>query len=400
MRDFLLGRPSKDHDIATSARPDEICELFPRSITVGKAFGVIKVPVEEGVLLEIATFREDLAYEDHRHPLAIAFSSPIEDALRRDFTINAFFYDSKGTRILDMVNGMEDLRARKIRAIGDPSLRFHEDALRLLRAVRFASVLGFEIEPVTEEAIIARSKLVRKVSPERIRDELTLMWKGPRPEIALELLARLGLLSRVLPELDALRTSGVVMGAAGGDPWKQTLKCVELLVKHSSERSMELAWAGVLAEVGRVAGPARDTSQVVRSIGERLKMSNDEIQRIVALVEEQSKFKDVFQMREATLQRFIRQPGFSDALLLQRAIATAQDGNLMPYQVCAVRYQELKSQPTMDTKIITGEDLIQLGFRPGPTFSEILRSVEDLVLENKLASKEQALEYVVTHFVR
>ncbi len=414
VRDFLLGRETKDHDIATSAGPDELCRIFPEAITVGKAFGVIKVPIEgQEFPLEIATFREDLEYRDHRHPTGVLFAGPSEDARRRDFSINALFFDPKTSRILDTVGGMEDLQAGVIRAIGDPSARFQEDALRLLRAVRFATALGFEIEPETAQAIAARAKLISKVSNERIRDELTAMLLGPRPVAAVKLLSEFGLLKRILPEVEAMRGVRQIpdWDDKAGDVWNHSLRVLDQLAKQNPKRSFALAWAALLHDVGKPVASMKSGgknfnsheiygSNLVKSIGDRLKMPRAEILRIAAMVEDHLKFKDVFQMRESTLQRFVREPHFEELLALHRADAMASDGNLAAYEFCSTRYQEYKNTPQDgDQRLITGEDLIQMGFKPGPSFSEILRTVEDLALERKLTTKDEALEYVVKHFV-
>lgn len=399
VRDFLLGLagqeagPAKDHDIATSASPDELCALFPRAITVGKAFGVIKVPVgppagegvaSSSVLLEIATFREDLDYQDHRHPAAVRFAGPEEDARRRDFTINALYYDPKTSRILDSVGGVEDLGARRIRAIGDPHERFREDALRLLRAVRFSARLGFAIDPETEEALRARAKLILKVSAERVRDELSLMWTGPRPALALSALASYGLLEHVLPEVESRRAHRIME-----------------LLGQLAERPSALAWAALLLEASRdAARSAPGPAAVVRAVTERMRMSREEADRVALLVEEQPKFREAFKMRESTLQRFLRQPGFEQMLALHRLDAIVTDGNLAFHEFLQTRRNEWRRMPEKSPKLLAGSDLVQLGLRPGPEFAEILRVVEDLALESKLSTKEEALEYVVRHFVR
>jgi poly(A) polymerase len=385
VRDFLLGRESKDHDIATSAEPDELCRLFPEAITVGKAFGVIKVPIAPDVVLEIATFRKDLEYHDHRHPQGVLFAGPTEDARRRDFTVNALFLDHKAGRILDTVEGYEDLQNHLIRAIGDPLERFKEDALRLLRAVRFTTTLAFTLDPATADALRARAKLITKVSAERVRDELTLMLTGPNPSLAVQLLSDVTLLRLVLPEVEDLR---------GRPLWKQTLRSLEFLARKEPKRPPALAWAALLRNIAKPATVAKAAS----AIATRLKMSRADHDQIVHWVEEHTKFKDVFQMRESTLTRFVRQPGFEQLLALHAADAAATDGNLAFHEFAASRYDEQKRIGASD-KLLTGEDLIQLGLRPGPRFSEILRVIEDLALERKLASKEEALEYVVKHFV-
>ncbi len=387
VRDFLLKKESKDHDIATDASPDEICDLFPNSVTVGKAFGVIKVPLknEPARFLEIATFREDVGYQDHRHPKKVRFAGAIEDARRRDFTINAFFYDYKTSRVLDATGGYDDLKAGVIRAIGKASERFKEDALRLLRAIRFTAALGFELEAETARSIELRAKLIMRVSPERIRDELTMMWAGPRPAEALTLLSEHDLLHHVLPEVEALKTKKL---------WQHTLKVLRFLQKQNPRRSPALAWAAVLH---RVEGERK-----AAEIAERLKMSRHEVSQIEKMVEEQKKFREAFSMREATLQRFIRQPHFEDLLSLHRADAMALDGNLAYYEFCRSRWEELRKSRASEplTGLLTGKDLIQLGLQPGPEFSRILKTVEDLCLERKFHDKEEALEYVVKYFVK
>ena len=414
VRDFLLGKEPKDLDIATSADPDLLCELFPNAVTVGKAFGVIKVPVgSEYPLLEIATFRQDLEYRDHRHPKGVVFSGPFQDALRRDFTINALFYDSKSQRILDFTTGLEDLRSKVIRAIGVPSDRFKEDALRLLRAVRFKTRLGFQLEEKTREAIESRAKLITKVSAERIRDELTLMLTGPLPAQSLELLSELGLLKLILPELEDLKgVAQIPSSHPNEDVWHHLLKMMELLARFKPIRSSTLAWAAALHEVGKPVvakvnkdqnfyGHELESAKLSKKITLRLKMSRSESEQIVALVGNHLKFKEVFQMRESTLQRFVSQDHFEELLELHRADAVASDGNLAFYEFCLHKLLSFKNSPLTDSlRLIDGNDLIQIGFAPGPEFSDILRVVEDLVLESRLKTKEEALEYVVKNFVK
>jgi poly(A) polymerase len=415
VRDFLLGRESKDHDIATSAGPDELCALFPDAVTVGKAFGVLKVPLRgkgTAEFLEIATFRQDLEYRDHRHPQGVLFAGPSEDARRRDFTVNALFYDAKTSRILDTVGGLDDLKARVIRAIGDPSERFKEDALRLLRAVRFSVALDFRLDPETAKAVQARARLVTRVSSERVRDELTLMLTGPRPGEAVSELSRLGLLGQVLPEVEALKGLKLPAGESTRmQPWTHTLKVLEKLAAQVPARPPVLAWATLLREIGKAAaarrsggknfnGHEKDGARLAFSVAERLRLPRADCDAISAMVGDQLKFRDVFQMREATLLRFVRQPGFAELLAMHRADATATDGNLAYYEFCASRLDQVRREPADAGKLLTGEDLIQLGLRPGPRFSEILRTVEDLALERRLRTKEEALEYVVKHFVK
>lgn len=408
MRDWLLGLAPGDHDLATDASPEELCRIFPNAVTVGKAFGVLKVPIKgrEGDFLEVATFREDLGYTDHRHPKSVRFSGPVEDAQRRDFTVNGLFYDPKTARILDSVGGMADLQARVIRAIGDPAERFREDALRLLRAARFSTRLGFTIEPETAEAIRTRAKLIHHVSGERICAELTAMWIGPHPADALQLLQKLNLLAQVLPEIEALRE------LQKGEVFSRTLKVLRALEKDRPERSDTLAWAAVLIDSGKLSasrkneaknfnGHELEAAKMASSIGHRLKMPRSTIEQISQLVGDILKPREVFKMREATLVRMLTQPHAAELLALHRADSLATDGNLASYEFCQARFQALASgRGTPIPRLVDGTDLIQLGFRPGKEFSEILRVLEDLAIEGKLTTKEEALEYVVQHFVR
>ena len=414
VRDFLLGRESKDHDIATSALPEELCKLFPLAVMVGKEFGVLKVPTgTQPPLIEIATFRKDLDYEDHRHPTGVVFSNPIEDAMRRDFTINALFYDPKSNRVLDSSGGMEDLKVKKIRAIGEPSVRFREDALRLLRAIRFKTQLGFELDGETAKAIQSRARLISKVSAERIRDELTLMWTGPRPAEALRLLSELGLLQLILPEVQVLKgVPHIPSHSDQGDLFTHLLKTLEFLVVQNKSRSFTLAWATVLHEIGKpivarlsaeknFIGHELEGVRVAEKISDRLRFSRAETDQIVKLIADHTKFKDVFQMRESTLQRWIREDYFEELLALHQADAVSSDGNLAYYEFCFNRWDAYrKSPPIPFQKILDGKDLIQLGFQPGPLFSEILRVVEDLALEKKLSTKDEALEFVIRNYVK
>ena len=411
VRDFLLGREAKDHDIATSASPDELCLMFPNAVTVGKSFGVLKIPVAGETFLEIATFRKDLEYRDHRHPTGILIAGPAEDARRRDFTINALFYDSKTSRILDSVGGLVDLRAGIVRAIGTPMERFREDALRLLRAVRFSTALDFKLDPDTAHAVKSQSRLISKVSGERMREEINLMLTGPRPVKAIQALSELGLLSQILPELESLK--GVKQSPLHhpeGDVWVHTLKSLDTLTRQNPSRSVTLVWGTLLHDIGKPIAAKRsegknfnsheiDGAKIARRVTDRFKLSRQESDTVIALIEDHLKFKDVFQMREATLVRFIRLPHFEELLTLHRADAMSSDGNLTYYEFCESRFAEMKKSPRLaDTKLVDGEDLIQLGFKPGPKFSEILRTIEDLAIEKKLSSKEEALEYVIKHF--
>lgn len=380
VRDFLRGETPKDYDIATSANPDELEKLFSNALTVGRAFGVFKVPIESKEpdvheFVEVATFRSDLDYKDHRHPESVEFKGPQEDAERRDFTVNALFFDLKTQTIIDFVGGFADLKSRTLRAIGHPSLRFKEDALRLLRAVRFSVRFGFTIEEETKKAIQMRSNLIEKISAERVRDELSLMLLGRDPHLAFRKLKELGLLERILPEVPTI-------------PERE----LEWMSKLHEKTSLELAWATLLVN-----------SEKTEPVTTRLRLSNEQVLAIEYLVTNISKFREVFRMREATLIRWISHPQFENLLKLHRSVSVATDGNLAAYEFCLSRYREVRqaraNDPLFGEKLITGEDLIQLGLKPGPLFSEILHTVDDLALEKRFKTKEEALEFVVKYFV-
>ena len=376
VRDHLLGRTPKDIDIATSATPDQILALFPKAIAIGKAFGVMQF---DGI--EVATFRKDGAYVDGRHPESVEFSTAEEDARRRDFTVNGLFYDLKSNRVLDCVQGFEDLKERKIRAIGSAPTRFQEDALRLLRAIRFAAQIGFEIEAETLRSIKNRAKLIKRISGERIRDELERMWVGAGPDIAITYLDQTELGSILFPEIEKAE-------------WDQLVRLFQKIKVLPEPKSPILGWAALTRnEKGH-------PSAVAGSLMTRFKLTNSQYESLEWILEERSKFKGVFQMREATLTRWISHPGFSFLLQFHWCEAMSSDGNLIYHEFCESRLKELKSKAgEWIPKLIDGKDLIGLGLSPGPEFTEILKTIEDLAIEKKITSKEQALEYVLKHFV-
>lgn len=416
VRDFLLGMPVKDYDLATDARPDSILKLFPESLLVGKAFGVFKVPIERlltravgrvsavdltGKFVEIATFRKDLGYEDHRHPVGIEFSGPDEDAARRDFTINALFYDPKSQQIYDSVSGLNDLDLGVIRAIGNADTRFREDALRLLRAVRFSIRFQYEIEPETWSALRDRARLIQRISPERICSELDLMLVLRDASDAVELMSESGLLGLILPEVEYLKKRNA---------FQVTLRLLNHLhlgkvFSADSRTDLGLLWAALLMRTGKEKslgiGYEQESIKFVEKIGKRLRFSNQRLELIQLLIENHTRFRDVFRMREVTLQRFVRLKFFDTMLELHRADALATDGNLAHYEFAHSVWSDAMLSPSENAECrLTGDDLIQLGFAPGPRFSQILEEVDDLILERKISSKDEALEYVLNKFVK
>jgi len=411
VRDLLLGREPADYDVATSATPEQVLKLFPDGVTVGAQFGVILVP-REGVRVEVATFRSDVGYTDGRHPDQVVFaSSPEEDVKRRDFTINGLVMRHNTGEILDFVDGQTDLRAGTIRAIGEPDRRFAEDKLRMLRAVRFAARFGYEIEPKTFAAIRNHAPEISQVSAERIRDELTKLLTEGRARTGFELLDSGWLLSIVLPEIAALK--GVEQPPQyhpEGDVWIHTLLMLEGLPLGCSAT---LAWGVLLHDVGKPATfrSAKETGDRIRfdghvevglAIGKRilgkLRFSNDDTEQILSLVQHHMKFKDVGRMRPATLKRFVRLRRFEEHLALHRLDCLASHRNLEAYQFLLDFLRTTPPELVRPTRLVTGEDLLDLGFKPGPLVGEILAAVEEAQLNGELASKEEAISFVHNKF--
>jgi poly(A) polymerase len=411
VRDILLEREPADYDVATDATPDEIITLFPNSMTVGAQFGVIVVP-HDGLRVEVATFRADAGYSDGRHPDSVGYPRTAkEDVQRRDFTINGLLMRHDTGEVLDYVGGQADLRAGIIRAIGEPDRRFREDKLRLLRAVRFAARLGFAIEPATFEAIRRHAGEITKVSAERVRDELTKLLTEGAARRGFELLEKSGLLEAVLPEVASFK--GVEQPPQfhpEGDVWIHTRLMIEQLPAGVSPT---LAWGVLLHDVGKPATfkSAQETGDRIRfdghvdvgvrmtqDITRRLRFSNDDAEQIVALVANHMRFKDVEQMRASTLKRFLRLPRFEEHLELHRLDCLSSHGRLESYGFIRRTLAETPAKQIRPPRLLTGDNLVAMGFKPGPLFSEILLAVEDAQLEGQLKSVEEARAYVQRSF--
>jgi len=369
---------------------------------VGAHFGVVLVRAKESQV-EVATFRSDRDYADGRRPSSVRFETdPREDAIRRDFTINGLMMDPDTGEVLDFVGGRADLASRVIRAIGDPETRFREDHLRLLRGVRFAARLGFEIEAATFEAIRRNHGLIRTVSAERVRDELIRILTEGGARGGFELLDVTGLLPDVLPEVAAMK--GVAQPPEfhpEGDVWVHTLMLLEKL--HCA--SPTLAWGALLHDVGkpptfriaeriRFDGHVEAGVQLAHRILERLRFSREDAEQVEALVDNHMKFKDVPQMGESTLKRFLRLPKFEEHLELHRLDCLASHGRLDNYEMVQRKRQELSDEQLKPKPLLNGRDLIEAGYTPGPLFSEILSAVEDAQLEGRIGTREEALEFV------
>ncbi|MCU1325314.1 MAG: metal dependent phosphohydrolase [Bryobacterales bacterium] len=389
----------KDYDVATDAVPDQLQAIFPGARVVGAHFGVILV-VEDGCFVEVATFRSDGVYSDGRHPDGVRFETdPRKDALRRDFTVNGLFLDPETNDVLDFTGGRADLAAGVIRTIGDPELRFREDHLRMLRAVRFAAVLGFEIEKTTFEAIRRYAASIHKISMERVRDEIARILTQANARRGFELLDATGLLHELLPEIEALK--GVEQPPQyhpEGDVWTHTLMMLDAL----REPSIELALGVLLHDVGKPAtfriadrirfdGHVEKGVEMGRAMLSRLKFPVAVIEAACALIANHMKFKDVPAMRESTLKRFLRMPKFDEHLELHRLDCLSSNGRFDSYNFARERLAETPEEVLRPVRLLSGNDLIAAGFTPGPKFSEVLSAVEDAQLEEKVQSREQAL---------
>ena len=425
VRDLLLGRTPEDFDVATSATPDIVQSLFERTEAVGAHFGVILVIDEidgHRTATEVATFRSDGAYSDGRRPDEVRFSKdPGEDVQRRDFTINGLLLDpiafERGDAlpecIFDVVGGQEDLRAGIVRAIGDPALRFAEDKLRMLRAVRFAARLDFTIELRTFAAIKAQAASIHQVSCERTRDELTKILTEGAARRGFELLDETDLLAQVLPEV--ARMKGVEQPPQfhpEGDVWVHTLMLLEHLPVGAS---MTLAWGMLLHDIGKPAtftlpDPNRPGDRIrfnghvdvgvaiARTILNRLRFSNEECTQILALIKHHMQFGDVQRMKQSTLKRFLRLPHFEEHLALHYADVMSSHGMLDMYAYAKENRERLGEDEIKPRLLVTGEDLIRTGYRPGPRFREMLTAAEDAQLEGSVTTRDAALEFVRERF--
>ncbi len=406
VRDKVMGREPQDYDIATDARPEDVMRLFPKTIPVGVSFGVVIV-LEGPYQFEVATFRSDGQYLDGRHPVEVHFSSEEEDARRRDFTINGMFYDPIAGKIVDYVGGQADIKAGLIRCIGDPRERFSEDKLRLMRAVRFAAQFDYKIEPMTYQALLDLADQITIVSAERIRDELSKMLIGPRPAQGLRMLHQTGLLRVILPEVAAME--GVQQPPEfhpEGDVWVHTLLMLE---RMTPARSFDFALSVLLHDVGkpptfsvkdriRFDNHCQVGADMSEEICTRLKLSRKQTEKVVELVREHLRFKDVRQMRESKLKRFLRGEHFSDHLELHRLDCLASHGDLSNWEFCKRKLEEIGPEEMRPERLVTGHDLIQMGYVPGPLFSEILTAVEDSQLEGRVKDREAALELIRKQF--
>jgi poly(A) polymerase len=407
VRDRLLGRTPVDYDVATNARPDSVAALFPGAPLTGRCFGVVRVRLHDQEI-EVATFRADHAYHDGRHPEAVTFSDPVTDARRRDFTVNALFYDVVEDRIIDHVGGLPDLQARRLRAVGDPAERFREDHLRLLRAARFAAVLDFEIEPVTAAAVRAHAPLLASVAPERVREELTRLWlEAPRAGQGLRLLEDLRLLPVALPEVAALK--GVEQPPdfhPEGDVFTHTA----LMLDGMRARSARLAWAVLLHDVGKPLtaaekngrlifhGHAEQGADLAAGILQRLRFSTADTQAILAVVRGHMRMVDVQRMRRATLRRLVGNPYFDLELELHRLDCEASHGKLDHYTFLREFRDAMRQEPVLPEPWVSGRDLLELGVPQGPDVGHWKQQAYDAQLEGRFEDRDALLDWLRRSF--
>jgi poly(A) polymerase len=370
VRDMVMQIEPSDYDIATSATPEEVVKIFPRTESIGAQFGVILV-IYQGHAFEVATFRSDDAYIDGRRPTGVTFTDAKQDVLRRDFTINGLLYDPIEDRVVDYVNGRADIEARLVRAIGDPFARFQEDKLRILRAVRFGARLGYRIEPATWDAVVQMAPSIHQVSSERIREELVRILIEGQAAAGFHMLEQSGLRREILPEVQ----------------WNTHL-----------ERSLEMVPRGAQPDFAMGVLLHETPTDQVQGIIERLKFSRAEIHHVLALVENLPNFRKVRTMSLSQIKRFFRLFRFEDHLQLVRIHAVAAEEDLADYSYASRTYQGWTQQDIVPKPLISGEDLITLGFSPGPQFKEILTRVEDEQLEGRLLDHQQAVEFVIKHF--
>ncbi len=404
VRDYLLGREPKDHDVATSATPRQVLLLFPGALTVGAHFGVVIVRRGDEQV-EVATFRTDGSYKDGRRPESVTFSTAEEDARRRDFTVNGLFRDPVDDRIIDYVGGRADLEGRILRAIGDPVRRFEEDRLRLLRAVRFATVLGFEIEPETWRAVKAFAHLLPAVSAERIRDEFVKILLHPCRQRGFDLLVESGLMAGIMPEVLALK--GVQQPPQWhpeGDVFVHTRLMLGLLPEDAS---LTLVLGVLLHDIAKPAtftvdedgrirfnGHDRLGAEMAGEILRRLRFSNEVIEAVQPVVEHHMSFKDVTRMRQSTLKRMMARPTWPDELALHRVDCLGSNGMLDNYEFMVRKAGEFSSEPLIPRPLLSGHDLIALGWKPGKDVGQTLSALQDAQLEGLVSTREEALEWL------
>jgi poly(A) polymerase len=403
VRDMVLGMTPTDYDVATDAKPEIVETLFEETLSVGRAFGVIVVIID-GIQTEVATFRQDSKESsDGRHPDSVTFSSMEEDAKRRDLTINGMFYDPIKEELIDCVKGHEDIHDKIIRLIGDPEARIAEDKLRMLRVVRFSAKLGFSVDSATMRTVKTHSSEILQVSAERITEELQKILRTGKYRQGFDLLFETGLIDHILPEVRAMKgCEQPPEFHSEGDVYVHTLLALENLPDNASD---ELRMATLLHDVGkpatqtfedriRFSGHDLRGKDMAREIMARMRVSKDFSDRVLALVGNHMKFMAVKEMRTSRLKRFMSLPFFDEHMALHKADCLSSHRNLENYDFVAEKLKTYEPEEIRPVKVITGKDLLKMGFKAGPLFKQILTDVEDRQLEGLVSDREQALKYV------
>ena len=404
VRDLVRGLAPKDFDVATDAPPEIVQKIFLHTYAVGAKFGVIVV-VENGTNFEVATFRSDDAYVDGRRPVAVHFSSPEEDAKRRDFTINGMFLDPVANEVIDFVGGRADLEAKLVRAIGEPAQRFTEDRLRMLRAVRFATVLDYKIDNQTWDALVANAASINEISAERIREELVRIFLSPQRVRGWDFLDSSGLMRAILPEIDAMK--GCLQPEQfhpEGDVFQHTRLMLSLLPEKVSVplvcsvlfHDVAKPVTATVDKTGRIRFNEHDRigAEMTEAIMRRLRFSGAEIEATVEMVRQHMVFKDAPNMRVAKLKRFMARSTFDEELELHRVDCESSHRMLDNYEFLLRKREEFANEPIIPPPLVRGDDLIALGLKPGPKFGQILEAIETRQLEGTLRTREEALEWV------
>jgi poly(A) polymerase len=406
VRDSLLGKIPGDYDIVTSALPDQIISLFPHTAAIGAKFGVVAVIVE-GHPYEVATFRSDDIYEDGRRPSQIHFSTAREDVYRRDFTVNGLLMDPVTGEIIDYVDGRKDIKKKIIRTVGNPEERFNEDYLRMLRAIRFVANLDFTIEPDTKSSIERNAAKIKQISAERLQEELGKILTRGGARRGFELMAQIGMLKEILPEIDRLqKVEQPSRFHPEGDVWQHTLMMLELLPKEDSNVNILLAWASLLHDTGKAItrtedengvhfyGHVQSGEEIADNIMRRLRFSRAQRETVLNLIHYHMVFMNVRKMRPGRLKRFLRMPDFDLHLELHRLDCLASHGMLDNYEFCRDQLQLLAAEDLNPPRLLNGNDLIVLGFVPGKIIRQILQALENEQLEGRISTKEDAKKYI------
>ncbi|MEI6609405.1 MAG: CCA tRNA nucleotidyltransferase [Deltaproteobacteria bacterium] len=407
VRDFVMGVVPADYDIVTSAIPDQVIALFNRTVAIGAKFGVVAVIVG-GYSYEVATFRSDDVYIDGRRPSNVHFTCAKEDVFRRDFTVNGLLMDPVTGEITDYVDGLTDIQKKIIRTIGDPDKRFQEDHLRMLRAIRFTANLNFKLDSSTQESIAKKIAQIQTISAERIQDELNKLLTRGGARRGLELMAQTEMLREILPEVGAMQ--GIEQPPRfhpEGDVWQHTLMMMEIL-SEEKEAALNpvMAWGALLHDVGKPVSRTEDENgvhfyghvqhggKIADGIMHRLKFSRAQRESVLDLILQHMNFMNVQKMRPARLKRFLRMPDFDLHLELHRLDCLASHGMLDNYEFCRNQLENLTMEELHPPRLLTGDDLIALGFTPGKIIGEILRALEDEQMEGRISSQDEAKIFV------